>query len=82
MKNKKRELYKKIFDKIDEKTGGKLFQRKLTIMGDFEILNFNFFNDELVTKKCCSFHFCECLERKFSAKKGLTDEELAKKKIN
>ncbi len=52
-----------MFNWINDATEGGIYEREYTLMGDFEILLFDFLPDK-VTKKCCQFHFCQGIERR------------------
>ena len=77
LKNKERSTYEKMFKEINTLTHGLAFTQKYTLMGDFEILLFDFLGNNVV-KKCCQFHFCQCIERK--AKKIIYKSKEEKKK--
>ena len=78
LKNKTKALYKRMFDAIDKLTDGGIYKRNYTLMGDFEIINFDFLGKN-VRKKCCNFHFCQCIERNYNEKRNRTDEDLKKR---
>jgi len=63
-----------MFNIIDEKTDGGIHDREFTLMGDFEIMGFNFLSDK-VKRKCCQFHFCQCIERKSKKIRSSSKEE-------
>ena len=60
MINKSKELYKKLFMEISRITRVDILNKKMTLLGDFEILNFDFFGKN-VKKSSCFFHFCQNL---------------------
>ena len=68
-----------MFDWINDATEGGIYEREYTLMGDFEILLFDFLPDK-VKKKCCQFHFCQCIERREKKIIYKTEEERKKGK--
>ena len=60
MKSKSKELYKKMFLEIERITGIDILNKKMMLMGDFEVLSFDFFGKD-VKKFTCYFHFCQNL---------------------
>jgi len=79
LKGKTKALYKKMFDKINYLTEGGVYGREYTLIGDFEIMNFDFLGKN-VRRKCCHFHFCQSIERNYNEKRHRTKEELKRRK--
>ena len=74
LKKKDVPTYIKMFNIIDELTDGGIYQREYTMMGDFEIASFKFLGAN-VKKKCCQFHFSQCIERNAVGIKRLPKDE-------
>ena len=58
-----------MFDIINNLTNEGMMNRNIKIIGDFEIMRFNFLNkyegpNGKITRKCCNFHYCQCIGRK------------------
>ena len=61
--SKKNKMYQKFFYTCQCVSEIKFLDRKIKLMGDFEICNFNFL-PENIDKTVCFFHFCQVIWRK------------------
>ena len=61
MKNKMAKTYDNMFSIINQATGELFNTKQMTIMGDFEVANFNFLENKNL--KFCYFHYCQILKR-------------------
>ena len=61
LKDKENNTYSKLFKYINKITNGGVYGRKIKIMGDLEIMKFNFLPE--AEKKCCQFHLFQCIKR-------------------
>ena len=63
LNGKSNDIYKIFFNKCEEISGIPFLHSKKCMLGDFEIANFNFLNDQ-IEKKSCIFHFGQNIYRK------------------